>query len=72
MEDEKYNNDDDDGPKRLNAFVKEVAMFSALKRRILREKLKKEKFRILAELVSVNKKLKILEEMEEKEKKEKI
>ena len=76
--------DDDDAPPKLRAkidkeiqreleiFGEEVIMFSRLKRTILRKKLKKEKVRILCELIEVKRKLKILDELDEKDKLEKV
>lgn len=68
--------EDDDGPskpsineKEIIRFKGEAAMIGKLKRRLLRKKLKREKLRILSELLAVNKKLKILDEMEEEDKK---
>jgi len=51
--------------KKLEIFTQEVAMISKFKRIILRKKLKKEKLTLLAQIVEINKKLKILNEIDE-------
>lgn len=50
-------------------FEEEIAMLDRLKRKRIKAKLKKEKLGLLAEIVAINKKLKILEAIEEQEKK---
>ena len=50
---------------------KEVDMINRIKRTLLRKRLKKDKLNILADLIEVNRKLKILDELDEKEKREK-
>ena len=57
--------------KRLHDFKEGAIMLSALKRMVLRKKLKKEKRDILLSLMEVNRKLKILDGIDAKEKKEK-
>ena len=55
--------------KDLKDFKKRIAMFDKLKRSRERKKLKQEKLRLLSELLTINKKLKVLDEFEkEKEK----
>jgi len=72
--------EDNDGPeppsdikgiKDLVFFEEEIAMLDRLKRKRIKAKLKKEKLGLLAEIVAINKKLKILEAIEEQEKKSK-
>jgi hypothetical protein len=55
----------------VKRFREDVIMISQVKRLLLRRKLKKEKVRLLYELMEVKRKLKILDELDEKEKKEK-
>ena len=62
MEDE-----DSDPSKReddITIFVGEVLMLSKLKRRMLKRRLKKEKLDLLAQVVSINKKLKAIEDLD--------
>ena len=46
-------------------------MFEKAKRALLRRKLKREKIKLLGELVGINKKLKKLDELDEKDEKDK-
>lgn len=55
---------------KIEIFTQEVAMISRLKRMILRKNLKKEKIALLAQVMEINKKLKILNEIDDKAKKE--
>ena len=62
MEDE-----DSDPSKReddITIFVGEVLMLSKLKRRMLKRRLKMEKLDLLAQVVSINKKLKAIEDLD--------
>ena len=43
-------------------------MFDKFKRDLMRAKLKKEKFRILTELMEIKRKLKVLDDLDKKEK----
>ena len=75
-------NEDDDVPSKLRAkiekdikqeleiFEEEATMLDNLKRILLRKKLKKEKIRILYELMEIKRKIKILDELDEKDKSE--
>jgi len=47
---------------------KEIVMVSKLKRILLRKKLKKEKVRLLCDLMEVKRKLKILDELDKEDK----
>lgn len=73
------NSDDDEaGPKSvelsreqerdLEIFAEEAQMIGKLRRVLLRGKLKREKLKLLAEVASINKKLKILDKLEEEAK----
>ena len=52
----------------IKIFKEEIVMISRLKRVFLRRKLKKEKLNLLSQVAAINKKLKILDEIDEKEK----
>ena len=56
----------------IEKFEEEVVMFDKLKRKREKDKLKKEKLEFLTKIVAINKKLKILEDIEEKERKDNI
>ena len=51
----------------IKIFKEEIVMISRLKRVFLRRKLKREKLTLLSQVLEINKKLKILDEMDKKE-----
>lgn len=48
-------------------FEEKVKMFDGIKRKMLRKKLRQQKKELCLEIVSINKKLKILDELDKKE-----
>ena len=72
MKKQLINLDDDDPLPKLKErdfirFEEKVKMFDGLKRKMLRNKLNKQKQELCLEIVSINKKLKILNELDKKE-----
>jgi len=61
--------DDSNGDNDIKVFIAEVLMLGKIKRGILRRCLKKEKLDLLTQVVSINKKLKVLDDLDEKKEK---
>jgi len=57
--------------RKVALFRREIKMLNKLQRTILRKKLKNEKLNLLAGVLSINKKLKVLDEMESEIKRKK-